>query len=130
MGSGAAAGAGAAAGTGAGAGATFGGGMAGGMGASNSFTGGASSGAIAGSSGTSIGSSDESKKKKSAAMTPVGHSPSYVQSYQDYGFTPQQGMMSVGASPFASQTNSALWGDDNDRAAVEQFLEWQKRMGY
>jgi len=51
-------------------------------------------------------------------------------SFRDYGFSPQQTMMPAGASPFASPTSSALWGDDNDRVAVEQFLEWQKRMGY
>jgi len=72
----------------------------------------------------------EDAMKSQVSMPSFGFSPSSPEQYQNYGFAPQQTMMPDGTSPFASPTNSALWGDDNDKAAVEQFLEWQKRMGY
>jgi len=68
--------------------------------------------------------------KSQASIPSFSFSPSSPEQYQNYGFTPQQGMMSAERSPFVQYENSAIWGEANEQDSVQKFIEWQKRMGY
>ena len=70
------------------------------------------------------------KEKKDFKMSPISMSQSSPENYMNYGFSPQMSMGYGDPTSMTELKSGAIWGDKENEDSLEQFLQWQRKMGY
>jgi len=78
-----------------------------------------------------ITSSMAQRSQSSNASIPTSQVPTFSpEHYTDYGFSAQSPFDYGDPASFYKPESGAIWGDKENEDSLEQFLQWQRKMGY